>query len=98
MIGTIINFVRGSAAARLLLAIALAALLLTAFFRLIDRAQDHAVTQAVEAGRAEQRADDQAAILNQVEKAKNAQETMRRDDAAAHALCVRYSRTPENCQ
>lgn len=44
MIGTIINFVRGSAAARLLLAIALAALLLTAFFRLIDRAQDHAVT------------------------------------------------------
>jgi len=93
MIGTIIAFVRGSTTAKILLAGLAVGLLV----RWVDRAQDHAVEQAAEAGRAEQRADDQSAILNQVEKAKDAQDAIRIDDDARHAQCVQYSRTPENC-
>ncbi|GLT01158.1 hypothetical protein GCM10007897_25490 [Sphingobium jiangsuense] len=97
MIAALINYVRGSTGARIVLAGLAVALLVGLLIRWIDRAQDHAVTQATETGRAEQRADDQAEVLNKVEKAKDAQEAIRRDDDAARAQCVRYSRTPENC-
>ena len=97
MIGTIIKYVRGSKGAQIGLAVLAAALLIVLLVRWIDRAQDHAVTQAGQAGRADQRADDQAEILNKVEKAKDAQDSVRRGDDARRAQCVRYSRTPENC-
>lgn len=97
MIAAIINYVRGSTAVQVALVGMAAAALIFGLIRWIDRAQDAAVAQSREAGRAQQRADDQQQTLNQVEKAKDAQETIRRDDAAARAQCVRYSRTPENC-
>jgi len=98
MIGWVISFVRGSTAAQIGLACLAVALIGWSLIRWVDRAQDHAVTQAVQAGRSEQLADDQVEVLNKVEKAKDAQEAIRRDDSAARAGCMRYSRTPENCQ
>lgn len=61
------------------------------------RAQDRAIEQARDAGAAIQRADDIFQSAETIRKAKDAQEAIRIDNAAAHAGCLRYSRTPSNC-
>lgn len=74
--------------------------LLLALFLLVrcaDRAQDKAVTSAHDAGRSAQQADDLHETLNRTEKANDAAKTIGSDDIARHNQCVRYSRTPENC-
>jgi len=98
MISGIITALRTSSAARIALALILLAGVLWALLHWVDRAQDMAVAQAEKTGAATQQATDQAAVINQVEKAKDAQEAIRVDTAAARAGCLRYSRTPENCQ
>ncbi|WP_313800995.1 hypothetical protein [Sphingobium sp.] len=65
--------------------------------RCSDRAQDNAVTQAHDAGVAQQRADTATATLDQTLKAAHAEEAIRRDPVVRNASCLRHSRTPENC-
>lgn len=62
------------------------------------RAQDKAIEQSRDAGAAIQRAEDLHQSIETIERAKDAQEAIRIDNAAAHAGCLRYSRTPENCK
>jgi len=65
--------------------------------RCSDRAQDSAVTQARDAGAAQERADTAATTLNRTLEAINAEEAVRRDPAVRDAACLRHSRTPTNC-
>jgi len=72
-------------------------LLIVLLVRCSDRAQDSAVTQAHDAGAAQERADTATTTLNRTLEAINAAEAVRRDPAVRNAGCVRHSRTPENC-
>jgi len=80
-------------------ALGLAALGLVIFFlvRCADRAQDHAVTQAKDAGTAQQRADDATTTIQRTQEANNAAETVRRDRDAWRAQCLRHARNPNDC-
>ncbi|GLT00145.1 hypothetical protein GCM10007897_15290 [Sphingobium jiangsuense] len=100
MIGTIITFVRDSTAARIVLA-GLAALLVVALLvRWVDRAQDHAVEQAAEAGRADQRAGDLQETIHRIEEAQDARDEIRNSAGSArYDECVRSAgATAANCQ
>lgn len=100
MIAALINYVRGSTAARIVLAGLAVALLVGMLVRWIDRAQDHAVTQATETGRAEQRADDLQETINRVKEAQDAREEIRSGvGSARYDECVRSAgATAENCK
>lgn len=79
-----------------LAAIALLTLILI-LVRCSDRAQDMAVTQGVETGRATQQADDLHETVNRTEKANAAAQEVRTDPVAKRDGCLRHSRTPANC-
>lgn len=79
-----------------LVAAALIALVLL-LVRCSDRAQDNAVTQAHDAGMAQERADTAAETLNRTVEAVHAEEAIRRNPDVRDASCLRHSRTPENC-
>jgi uncharacterized lipoprotein NlpE involved in copper resistance len=80
-------------------ALVAAALLLVILLlvRCSDRAREDAVTQAHDAGAAQERASTATTTLNRTLEAINAAEAVRRDPAVRNAGCVRHSRTPENC-
>lgn len=91
---TILTFIRSPYAIASLAAIAI----LGGLIWWATSAQDRAVTQARDAGSATQRAEQIEQSIHTIGRAKNAVEEIKRSPDAARAGCLRYSRTPENCQ
>lgn len=79
------------------LGLAAIGLLIFLLVRCTDRAQDHAVSQAKDAGSAQQRADDATTTIQRTQEANNAAETVRRDRDAWRAQCLRHARNPNDC-
>ena len=63
----------------------------------MNHATDTAVTVAQESGRTQQRAEQAESTIEQVEKANEASDDLRRDDVVRDAECLRNARNPANC-
>lgn len=64
-----------------------------AFGAVLDRMTD----KAAEAGATQQRETDLRETINRVEKANEARDEVVHSPDVRDAICVQYSRTPENC-
>lgn len=80
--------------------VALAALVALCFWA-AGRFIDNAFDGAEKAGKQEAVAEQQAATISQIERAKNAEEKLNAGGAAGAAVrrdeCLRHARNPENC-
>ena len=91
------QFVKGSRAGQLALAVLLLAAIAAGLYLWAIQAQRQVIDDATASGRAIQQRDDLHETLNRTLEAINAEEAVRHNPAVRNAACLRHARNPEDC-